>query len=73
MILRSKARLSIVKGNKKGSYRCFLQEPNIASFFLERETGFEPATFSLGILSYGIFAYFTFVPKVSQCVIIKLK
>ena len=41
--------------------------------FLERETGFEPATFSLGILNYSVFAHFTCVPKVSQCIIIKLK
>ena len=60
------------EGNKKALTDSFCKSL-ILQAFMERETGFEPATFSLGILSYGIFAYFTFVPKVSQCVIIKLK
>ena len=42
MILQSKERLSIVKGNKKGSYRDFLQEPNIASFFWSGKRDLNP-------------------------------
>ena len=58
-------------GGKQKAFTNFFVKA--VSSFLERETGFEPATFSLGILNYSVFAHFTCVPKVSQCIIIKLK